>query len=127
MENQNIFELASRMKIRFAYRGMITVEDLWDLSVQELDKIFQKLNKALKESKEESLLKPQDKEDSELAIAVAIVRHVVEVKLAESAIALATVERKAKKEKILSILADKQDDSLRNMSQEDLTKMLEDL
>ena len=127
MENQNIFELASRMKIRFAYRGMITVEDLWDLSVQELDRIFQKLNKALKESKEESLLSPQAKEDSELAIAVAIVRHIVEVKLAEAAIALAAVERKAKKEKILSILADKQDDSLRNMSQEDLTKMLEDL
>ncbi len=125
--DQNIFELASRMKIRFAYRGMITVEDLWDLSVQELDRIFQKLNKALKESKEESLLSPQAKEDSELAIAVAIVRHIVEVKLAEAAVALAAVERKAKKEKILSILADKQDDSLRNMSQEDLTKMLEDL
>ncbi|NLH78691.1 MAG: hypothetical protein GX465_16815 [Acidobacteria bacterium] len=115
------------MKIRFAYRGMITVEDLWDLSVQELDRIFQKLNKALKESKEESLLSPQAKEDSELAIAVAIVRHIVEVKLAEAAVALAAVERRAKKEKILSILADKQDDSLRNMSQEDLTKMLEDL
>ena len=127
MESQNIFELASRMKIRFAYRGMITVEDLWDLSVQELDRIFQKLNKALKESKEESLLSPQAKEDSELAIAVAIVRHIVEVKLAEAAVALAAVERKAKKEKILSILADKQDDSLRNMSSEDLTKMLEDL
>jgi len=127
MENQNIFELASRMKIRFAYRGMITVEDLWDLSVQELDRIFQKLNKALKESKEESLLSPQAKEDSELAIAVAIVRYIVEVKLAEAAVALAAVERKAKKQKILEILADKQDDSLRNMSQEDLTKMLEDL
>ena len=127
MENQNIFELASRMKIRFAYRGMITVEDLWDLSVQELDRIFQKLNKALKESKEESLLSPQVKEDSELNVQVAIVRHIVEVKLAEAAVALAAVERKAKKEKILSILADKQDDSLRNMSSEDLTKMLEDL
>ena len=125
--DQNIFELASRMKIRFAYRGMITVEDLWDLSVQELDRIFQKLNKALKESKEESLLSPQAKEDSELNVQVAIVRHIVEVKLAEAAIALAAVERKAKKEKILSILADKQDDSLRNMSSEDLTKMLEDL
>lgn len=125
--DQNIFELASRMKIRFAYRGMITVEDLWDLSVQELDRIFQKLNKALKESKEESLLSPQAKEDSDLAISVAIVRHIVEVKLAEAAIALAAVERKAKKQKILEILADKQDDSLRNMSQEDLTKMLEDL
>ena len=127
MESQNIFELASRMKIRFAYRGMITVEDLWDLSVQELDRIFQKLNKALKESKEESLLSPQAKEDSELNVQVAIVRHIVEVKLAEAAVALAAVERRAKKEKILSILADKQDDSLRNMSQEDLTKMLEDL
>ena len=125
--DQNIFELASRMKIRFAYRGMITVEDLWDLSVQELDRIFQKLNKALKESKEESLLSPQAKEDSELNVQVAIVRHIVEVKLAEAAIALAAVERKAKKQKILAILADKQDDSLRNMSQEDLTKMLEDL
>ena len=41
----NIFEVATRNKYRFPYRGQISVEDMWDLPVTELDKIFKTLNK----------------------------------------------------------------------------------
>ena len=30
----NVFEIATRKKYRFPFKGMITVEDLWDLSLQ---------------------------------------------------------------------------------------------
>jgi len=123
----NIFELASRNKTRFAYKGQLSVEDLWDLSVQELDRIFKGLNAKLTVCKEESLLGPKGTENTELDIQVAIVRRVVEVKLTEAAARELEAEKKIKRQKILSILADKQDGALASKSEEDLKKMLEEL
>ena len=31
-----LFEIATRKKYRFPYKGLISVEDLWDLSMREL-------------------------------------------------------------------------------------------
>jgi hypothetical protein len=122
-----MFEQASRDKTRFMYRGQISTEDLWDLSVQELNRIFKGLNAKLKTAKEESLLGPKAAEDSELELQVAIIRRVVEVKLAEAAERDLLAEKKVKRQKILSILAEKQDGALASKSEEDLKKMLEEL
>lgn len=123
----NVFEQASRAKIRFAYKGSLSVEDLWDLSVQELDRIFKCLNAKLKVCKEESLLGPKGSENTELDIQVAIVRHIVEVKLTEAEERKNHAAKKAQKEKFLSIISEKQDMDLRGKSVEELTKMLDEL
>ena len=41
--NTNIFELATREKYRFPYKGMISVEELWDLDIPELDRVYKSL------------------------------------------------------------------------------------
>jgi hypothetical protein len=125
----NIFEAASRGKVRFEYKGFLSVEDLWDLSVEELDRIFQRLNGKLKATKdEESLLTSKKKSgDSSLELKVAIVRRIVEVKLTEQADREALIAKKEKRQKILGILAERQDESLKGMSVEDLNKMLDEL
>ena len=46
MELTNIFEAATRYKYRFPFKGMISVEDLWDLKLQDLDSVFKLLNKS---------------------------------------------------------------------------------
>lgn len=125
--SENIFEVASRAKTRFTYKGIISVDDLWDLSVQELDKIFRFYNSALKSEKEESLLGPKGKVTSDLELKVALVRHVVEVKLAEAAARQLTSERASKKRRILEILARKQDDALTAKTEEELKKMLDEI
>ena len=81
----NMFERASREKIRFSYRGMCNVEDLWDLTVRELDEIFKFLNAKLKADQEESLLDQMDRVSSELDLQVSVIRRIVDVKLIESA------------------------------------------
>ena len=123
----DIFEQASRSKIRFTYKGLLSVEDLWDLTVQELDKIFKGLNAKLNASKEESLLGPKTQADTDLELAVTIIRHIVEVRLAEIAARELEAARKDKKQKILSIMADKQDESLKSKTPEELAKMLDEL
>ena len=62
----NIFEMATRNKFRFPYKGLISVEDLWDLSHVQLDSIYKNLNKEIKQTQEESLLSAKNSEDAEL-------------------------------------------------------------
>lgn len=46
MTVENIFEFATRNKVRFSFKGLISVEDLWDLSLTNLDSIYKELNKS---------------------------------------------------------------------------------
>ena len=98
-ETANIFEVATRGKYRFPYKGQITVEDLWDLSVTQLDSIFKTLNAQYKQSKEESLLETKSKEDEVLDTQIAIVKHIVAVKQQEAANRLAEKERRTRRSK----------------------------
>lgn len=128
MNNEiNVFEVATKNKYRFPYRGQISVEDMWDLSVTELDKIFKTLNKQVKTAQEESLLETKTKEDETIENQIAIVRHIVSVKQKEANDRLREKERKAQKQRIMEIMADKEDEALKSKSPEELRKMLEEL
>jgi len=123
----NIFEKATKQKIRFDFRGSISTEDLWDLSVEELDGIFKGLNSSKRQMSEESLLEKKTTEDTLLNTQIKIVTSIVETKLAEKDARLLLAERKEKKEKIMAILASKQDSALERKSSAQLQKMLEEL
>ena len=125
--NANMFEVAVRSKVRFPFKGLISVEDLFDLSVESLDNIFKTLNSQVKQAKEESLLTARTKQDEELTLKVEIVKHVVKVKLEEEAARLHAREQREKKQKIMEIMANKQDADLQNKSIEELAKMLDEL
>lgn len=128
MNNEiNVFEVATKNKYRFPYRGQISVEDMWDLSVTELDKIFKTLNKQVKTAQEESLLETKTKEDETIENQIAIIRHIVSVKQKEANDRLREKERKAQKQRIMEIMADKEDEDLKSKSTEELRKMLEEL
>lgn len=127
MTTTNIFEYATRNKVRFNYRGLISVEDLWDLSLTMLDDLYKELNKKLKQSQEESLLAVKSEVNEELEVRIAIVKYIVAVKLAEHDAKNKAAAKKEQKQKIMAIMAKKQDESLENASIEDLQKMLDAL
>ena len=101
MKNENMFEVATRTKMRFQFKGSLSVEDLWDLSVQDLDSVFKMLNSQLKQVKEESLLNAKTKEDEVLDTKIEIVKYIVAVKLEEDALRLQAKEKRMKKQKLL--------------------------
>ena len=125
--SKNMFEVATRTKMRFPFKGMISVEDLWDLSVQNLDKVFKTLNSQRKEAQEESLLNVKSSEDEVLDTQIAIVKYIVGVKLEEQAARVKAVENKEKKQKIMALMAKKDDEEMENMSKEELQKLLDEL
>jgi hypothetical protein len=119
----NLFEEATRKKQRFQYKGICSVEDLWDLSVEELDSVYQTLRKQQEARSGDSLLNKRTQIDRTLQLQVEIVKHIVSVKLTEKEEKVAKAEKKQRKQKIAEIIAEKRDESLKNMSLEELEKL----
>lgn len=124
MANNNLFIMATQHKFRFPFKGLVSVEDLWDMNVRDLDEVFKALNAQAKQDDEESLLATKTKEDSILEAKIEIVKYIVTVKLEEAEAKRIREEQKEKKNRIAEILADKQDEELRGKSVAELTAML---
>lgn len=124
--NTNIFELATREKYRFPYKGMISVEDLWDLDTPELDRVYKNLNKELKATDEESLIEIKSVNVT-LNTKIEIVKYIFEVKRAEEEQRTNQIHNARQRQHILEILAKKDEEALLNMSEEELLKKLEEL
>lgn len=127
IRTENIFEMATRNKYRFPYKGMISVEDLWDLNQTQLDSIYKALNKEVKANQEDSLMFSQTQTDLDLQAKIEIVRHIYTTKEQDAARRAAAAENAEKKRRILEILEQKQEDSLKNKSEDELLKMLNEI
>lgn len=128
---QNIFENATRNKLRFAsIRGELSVEQLWDVPLRSrdgfnLDNVARSANKALKEISEENFVETtKTPEHTRRETALETVKYVIEVKLAEEETAKTRAARKQEKEKLLAILAEKQDGKLSELSERELQKRI---
>ena len=123
----NIFKYAAKNKLRFPYKGSISVEDLFTLSLNDLDDIYKSLKKNEKDSSEVSLIKERTDKDKELEIQIAIVEEIFADKTKAIDKAKKATEKKAQAQKILEIMNRKQDEALENLSQEELEERLASL
>lgn len=123
-----MFKEASRIKLRFTSRkGDLTVEDLWDLPLTELNTIAKGLSQDLKDSKEENFLEEKTAEDLETKLGFDIVLDIIKTKQAVNKKKREAVDRKEKKEKIMALISEKKDEGLKQKSVEELEKELADL
>ena len=130
MTTADLFVVASREKYRYPYKGYISTEDLWDLAPTALDSIYKALNAQLKKlTGEESLLTARATDDAVVTLQnrIQIVKDITMIKLDEIEARKSAAANAAKRQKIMDILADKENQALINMSAEDLRKMLADL
>jgi hypothetical protein len=128
----NIFERASRNKIRFeTLIGDLTTEQLWDLHLTargdrpDLDKIAISLHMELKGLDEVSFvnLTPHPRK-AELELKLEIVKRVIEVKVESAKAAEKRAENAERRKRILDILAKKDDETLANKPREELMQEL---
>lgn len=122
----NLFEIASREKYRFPYKGLISVEDLWDLTLPQLDGVYKALSKEVKTQGEDSLM-AEAITDKKLTNMIEIVKYIFSVKQQEADARKTAAENKRKRERIAEVLAQKEDEALHNMSADELKKLMSDL
>ena len=126
MSEKNIFKEATKKKYRWNFRGLCTVEDLWDLNVENLDDIYKSLKKQQKDNSGESLLATVSKEDKIIEEKIEIVKAIVIDKLAAAEKAKNAAKKRRENQRILEIMADKKDAALKEKSIEELQEMLSD-
>jgi hypothetical protein len=114
-----LFEQATRRALRFeSPKGALTVEDLWNLP----------LTRQLKDADEESFVQPTvGSKNVELNLKFDVVKHIIAVRVAERDAAAEAEKRRATKQRILELIAEKQDDNLKGKTLEELQAMANSL
>lgn len=120
-------------KIRFEYKGKISIEDLFDLSLNELDEIYRNLKKELDEYRQysaDSLLDKDVENDEaydELQLKIDVVTAVFNHLKKQQEELQKKIALQNQRDKILGIIADKQDEELTNKSISELKEILNNL
>ena len=124
----NIFEKATRIRLRFeTSRGTLNTEDLWKLTLTELDKLAIALNKQLKEASEESFIKTKTNNTVLLELRFDIVKHIIDTLLAENEEKKKAADKKVKRDQLLELIAKKENQELEGKSLEELKSELSKL
>ncbi len=122
-----MFKQASKLKLRFqTSKGLLSAEQLWDLTLTDLSNAIKAVKKLLKKSDDDELsfLSEGNTVDVESQLRFDILKDVYLTKKAEAEALRTAAETKAHNQKILSLIAEKQEGKLKDMSIEDLEKLL---
>lgn len=123
----NIFERAVREKTRFNFKGLISAEDLWDLSLESLDAIWCDLETELEKIPRRSLLATGIDQRGEIEFKQEIIKYIVDTKKVESEVRAQAKANSAKKQMILDLIEAKKNENLKNLSIEELAELAEKL
>lgn len=116
--DRNIFEIASRQKLRFPSDvGDLTVEDLWDLPLSttstrkaSLEKVGNALLLRQKEFAETTILtstRPSP-EKTLVDLSVEVIRHIVQVREAENRAKTEAASKKAEADRLDQLIAERE-------------------
>lgn len=128
-----IFKKASKKKLRFnTNRGVLSVEQLWDLPKDEIRQLVIKAREAVKKSSGEVndselsfLDAPVKVKATDDELRFGILKDIYITKRSAEEKAQKKAEARANNKKILELIARKQDEALEKKSIKDLEKMLE--
>lgn len=127
----NIFEKASKLKLRFqSTRGELSVENLWDLPLTSaravsLNSIARDIYLEIqKEDNLDFVGETQSKTNSTLNLQMDIVKHIIEIKKQERALAAKQAETRSEVEFLENLLEEKNKQELQGMSKEEILERL---
>lgn len=126
----DIYKVASKQQLRFnTDRGMLSVEQLWDLPQTSLSNLIKSLKKVLKDTDgddELSFLVTVTPKDTENQLRFDIAKDVYLTIKAEANEAATKLKRKENNQKIMALIERKQESELEGKSIEELQKMLDE-
>ena len=123
-----MFEKASRLKLRISTnKGVITVEDLWDLpltstrsNVLSLQTVARGIAATIRNEVEEDFVGDTTNENEIANLQMGIVKHVIAVKKVENAAKVAARANEAHNAQIDDLIAAKQFEAKKEMTVEEL-------
>jgi hypothetical protein len=131
--SDNMFLQAVRKKLRWdSAKGYLTAEDLFDLPLRStvggpnLDNIAIALDKKIKEGAGRSFVDDTKSGDATLQLKFDIVMFVINEKKAENKRREEATAKAARNQRILQIMSEKQDDSLKAKTLDELQKLLDE-
>ena len=122
-----MFEKALRKHYRFpSTKGMLPVEDLWDLTEAQMDNTFKALKSQQKVASEDSLISSETKTiaETELDEKIEIVKYIFKVKKEEKEARAKAADIERERRRIIELIAQKKDAALGDSSIEELEKKL---
>lgn len=112
-----MYKKALRTKLRFSTtKGKLTTEDLFDLSLTDLNNLAIALDKKLSETPRKSFISDIAPDTQEDELRFNIVKDVITLKLAERNAAQNAKAKAAEKAQLLEILHRKKNEALENLS-----------
>lgn len=124
---EKLFEKAIRGKFRFNHKGLISTEDLWDISLKDLDFIFKDLKSKIKKEEEESLFEKFSLAEDETREKIEIVKYIASKRIEEKEAQQNKIKKQQEKKKIMELIEMKQEQGLMNKSEEELKELLKSL
>ena len=128
MDVNTAFIKAAQLKLRFSFKGQCTVEDLFDLSREDLDALYQRHAAAAKQNEGEGLIqrRKEDRQSELCKLSMVIIKAVFDIKSEEERNVRKAADKKKRNERILEIMARKQDAELEGKTLEELESLLDD-
>ncbi|QGZ16335.1 hypothetical protein Hena1_01850 [Erwinia phage Hena1] len=126
-----LFEVATRQKFRFeSPRGLLTVEDLWDLPLTgavSLDTVSKLANRDVKASEEESFVANTTAQNTKATLKLEVLKYIIAIRKDEIAERQSLKQRQERKQKLLELLAAQDAAEDQKLSRADILKELEAL
>ena len=120
-----MYKEASRLGLTIqTNKGLLSVEQLWNLTLTELDAVAVRLEAEYVESGKKSFLIKKSVKDKTAKLKLDIVLDVLNTKVDEAEVAKEAKDIKEHNQKILSLIAEKQEDALKGKSVRELEKLL---
>lgn len=123
---ENIFISALAQKLRFPYKGSISTEDLFSLGLTDLDFLYKTLTTREKEISGDGLIKKANPAAKALELQIAVVREVFDYRQAEINAKKAKAEVRQRNARIRELIAEKEDEALKNLSADELKKLIQE-
>jgi hypothetical protein len=123
----DIYKIASKQGTRIqTSKGPLSVEQLWNLSLDELDSLAISLQEKLEKSTTKSFRSKRTSEDKGLKLQFDLVVDVLQTREEDADRAKLIAERKVKNQKIREVIAEKQEGALKSKTITQLEKLIEE-